>query len=112
MHDKAGLVIAHGVMNLPAIVAIGLVTCLLVVGVSESATVNNIVVAIKLTVVIAFIGIGSHYVNPHHWTPLVPAQIPAPAGAGNPDGHAPSDLPRALGCRHRQQRLPNTESAG
>ena len=76
--DHAGAVIATGVMNLPAILAIGAVTCLLIVGISESATANNIVVIIKLTVVVAFIGIGSQYVNPAHWSPLVPAQVPAP----------------------------------
>jgi APA family basic amino acid/polyamine antiporter len=79
--DAAGVVIAHGIMNLPAILAIAAVSLLLIVGVSESATVNNIVVFIKLTVVIAFIGIGSQYVNPAHWSPLIPAEIPArPAG--------------------------------
>ncbi|MDQ0463320.1 APA family basic amino acid/polyamine antiporter [Caulobacter ginsengisoli] len=79
--DAAGVVIAHGVMNLPAIVVIAAVTMLLIRGVTESATVNNIIVAIKLTVVIAFIVIGMKYVNTAHWTPLVPAQIPAePAG--------------------------------
>jgi APA family basic amino acid/polyamine antiporter len=76
--DMAGHVIATGVMNLPAVVAIAAVSGLLVVGVSESATVNNIVVFIKLTVVIAFIVIGAQYVTPAHWSPLVPAQIPAP----------------------------------
>ena len=81
--DHAGVVIATGIVNLPAIAVIAAVTCLLVVGVSESATVNNIVVAIKLTVVIAFIGIGSQYVNPAHWSPLIPAEIPAPP-AGTP----------------------------
>ncbi len=81
--DAAGAVIAHGVMNLPAILAIAAVTLLLVVGISESATVNNIVVFIKLTVVIAFIVIGSRYVNPAHWSPLGPAQVPAPP-AGTP----------------------------
>ena len=77
--DDAGKVIATGIMNLPAIVAIAAVVCLLVVGVSESATVNNIVVAIKLTVVIAFIIIGSRYVHPSNWQPLIPAEIPARA---------------------------------
>src|SRR5271168_1795355 len=57
--NAAGMVIATGVLNLPAIVIIGTVTALLVVGISESATANNIVVAIKLTVVVAFIIIGS-----------------------------------------------------
>src|SRR5215207_10035028 len=45
--DHAGNVLGTGVMNLPAIVVIGLVTLLLVRGVTESALVNNIVVAIK-----------------------------------------------------------------
>ncbi len=77
--NDAGQVIATGIMNLPAIVAIAAVTLLLVVGVSESATVNNIVVFIKLSVVIAFIVIGSRYVHPSHWSPLIPEQIPAVA---------------------------------
>jgi APA family basic amino acid/polyamine antiporter len=77
--DAAGHVVAHGLVNLPAALAIAAVTCLLIVGVSESVTVNNIVVFIKVGVVIAFIVIGSHYVHPKLWSPLVPAQIPAPA---------------------------------
>lgn len=76
--DAAGAVIAHGLVNLPALIAIAAVTGLLVLGISESTTMNNIVVAIKLAVVIAFIVIGSFFVKPELWTPLVPAQIPAP----------------------------------
>ena len=83
--DAAGHVIAHGVMNLPAIIGIAAVTTLLVVGISESATVNNIVVVIKLTVVIAFIIIGSRYVHPANWSPLVPAEIPARPPGTNMD---------------------------
>jgi APA family basic amino acid/polyamine antiporter len=75
--DASGVVIATGVMNLPAIVIIGLVTLLLIRGVTESATVNNIIVAIKLAVVIAFIVIGSRFVHPANWTPFIPAEIPA-----------------------------------
>ncbi|MET0545710.1 MAG: amino acid permease [Caulobacterales bacterium] len=76
--DAAGAVIATGVMNLPALVAIGAVTWLLVVGVSESATVNNVVVFIKLTVVIAFIAMGAFFVKPELWSPMIPPQDPAP----------------------------------
>jgi APA family basic amino acid/polyamine antiporter len=83
--DASGAVIATGVMNLPAIFVIGLVTMLLIRGVTESATVNNIIVAIKLTVVVAFIVIGSRYVHPANWAPLVPAQIPAPPPGTNMD---------------------------
>jgi APA family basic amino acid/polyamine antiporter len=89
--DAAGAVVGSGLVNLPAMLIVGLVTLLLVVGVSESARVNNIIVAIKLTVVIAFIGIGAFYVNPHLWSPLVPPQVPAP-----PPG-TPMDIPHQLG---------------
>jgi APA family basic amino acid/polyamine antiporter len=67
-----------GVVNLPALLGILAVTALLTLGVSESATVNNIVVAIKVTVVIAFIAIGAFYVKPELWSPLIPDQVPAP----------------------------------
>jgi APA family basic amino acid/polyamine antiporter len=83
--DAAGAVIATGVMNLPAIVVIGLVTLLLVRGVTESATANNIIVFIKMTVVIAFIAIGSRYVHPANWVPFVPAEIPARPPGTNVD---------------------------
>jgi len=81
--DASGAVVATGIMNLPAMVALLAVTGLLVRGVSESSTVNNIVVIIKLVVVIAFIGIGAFHVNPDLWSPLIPPQVPAPP-AGTP----------------------------
>lgn len=61
-----------GIFNLPAFVGISLVTALLVAGVSESARVNNIIVAIKLTVIVAFIGIGVFYIDPANWHPFIP----------------------------------------
>ncbi|MGA2952507.1 MAG: amino acid permease [Caulobacteraceae bacterium] len=76
--DAAGHVIGSGIVNLPAVAIIMAVTGLLVIGISESARVNNIVVAIKLTVVIAFITIGAFYVHPANLSPLVPAEIPPP----------------------------------
>src|SRR6202789_802174 len=88
--NGTGVVIAHGIMNLPAIIGIIAVTCLLVVGVSESATVNNVIVFIKLTVVGAFICIGAFYVHPALWHPLIPAQVRAP-----PPG-TPTDLPHQI----------------
>lgn len=60
--------------NLPAFVGIGGVTALLVIGVSESAKVNNIIVMIKLAVVILFIGIGVFYIDPANWHPFIPAK--------------------------------------
>jgi len=73
-----GDVVGTGVVNLPAVVGTAAVTGLLVLGVSESAFVNNIIVAIKVTVVVAFIAIGAFYVDPDLWSPFVPAAVPAP----------------------------------
>ena len=84
--DAAGTVIGHGSVNVPAVIAIIAVTTLLVVGVQESATANNIVVAIKLTVVVAFVCVGAFYVDTALWHPLVPAEIPPP----------PADTPRGF----------------
>ncbi len=67
----------QGIVNLPALIGIIAVTALLTVGITESATVNNVVVAIKVTVVIAFIVIGAAYVRPELWSPLVPPREPA-----------------------------------
>ncbi len=70
--------VIRGFVNLPAVIGIAAVTSLLTVGITESATANNIVVAIKVTVVIAFIVIGAFYVKPELWSPLIPPQTPAP----------------------------------
>jgi APA family basic amino acid/polyamine antiporter len=83
--DASGAVIAHGLINLPALIIVGLVTLLLIRGVSESATVNNIIVVIKVAIVIAFIAIGSRYVHPANWVPFVPAEIPVRPPGTNMD---------------------------
>jgi len=67
-----------GSIDLPALLGIVGVTALLARGVTESATVNNIIVAIKVIVVIAFIAIGAQFVNTANWNPLIPDQVPAP----------------------------------
>ncbi|HEV7156894.1 MAG TPA: amino acid permease [Caulobacteraceae bacterium] len=89
--DMAGHVIAIGVINIPAIVIIVAVTGLLILGVSESATANNIIVAIKLTVVIAFIVVGAFFVHPSLWKPFIPPEVPAP-----PPG-TPTDIWHQIG---------------
>jgi APA family basic amino acid/polyamine antiporter len=58
--------------NLPAVVIIALVTTLLVIGIKESATVNNVIVVIKVAVVLLFIALAAHAVNPDNWHPFIP----------------------------------------
>jgi APA family basic amino acid/polyamine antiporter len=60
------------VLNVPAMFIVALITALLVVGIRESATMNNIIVVIKITVVLLFIGFGLAYVNADNWAPFVP----------------------------------------
>lgn len=61
-----------GIMNIPAIFIIFLVTALLVTGVKESARFNNIIVFIKLTVIITFILVGVFFLNKANWHPFIP----------------------------------------
>lgn len=63
---------AGGVFNTPAFLVVLVITALLSVGVKESAWVNNLMVAIKLIVVLLFIGVGVFYVKPGNWVPFMP----------------------------------------
>jgi basic amino acid/polyamine antiporter, APA family len=63
------------VLNVPAMLVVGVITLLLVLGIKESATFNNVVVAIKLTVIVAFIAVGAAYINADNWHPFVPPEI-------------------------------------
>ena len=58
--------------NLPAVLIIAIVTTLLVVGIKESANVNNVIVVIKVAVVILFIAMAAQAVNPENWRPFIP----------------------------------------
>lgn len=63
---------AAGIINIPAILIIVLVTMLLVVGVRESANVNTTIVFVKVGVVLLFIFVGLAYINKANWTPFIP----------------------------------------
>jgi APA family basic amino acid/polyamine antiporter len=62
-----------GIVNLPAALIIAALTTMLILGTKESARLNNVMVAIKLAVILAFIVLGAAYVNPAHWHPFIPA---------------------------------------
>ena len=75
--DAAGLPVTT-LFNLPAFMICIALAGLLVIGVSESAKVNNVIVAIKMTVIIAFILIVGWFVIDNYatlkqnWQPFVP----------------------------------------
>ncbi|OAA83878.1 amino acid permease [Clostridium ljungdahlii] len=61
-----------GLINLPAVAILVVITGILVAGVKQSAATNNIIVAIKLAVVLLFIVLGVRHVHPANWHPFMP----------------------------------------
>lgn len=60
------------IINLPALVITFFITWLVFVGIRESRTSSNLMVAFKLIVIMLVIAIGFFYVNTANWTPFVP----------------------------------------
>jgi len=60
------------IFNLPAVIIIAVVTFLLVIGIRESATVNNVIVFVKVAVVLLFIFGAAHAINSANWHPFMP----------------------------------------
>jgi APA family basic amino acid/polyamine antiporter len=60
------------IFNLPAVLIIAIVTTLLVIGIKESANVNDVIVIIKVAVVLLFIGGAVWAINADNWSPFMP----------------------------------------
>ena len=65
--DYSGFSTLTGVLNIPAMIIVALVTALLVVGIQESARVNNVIVMVKVLIVVLFIVLGIGYVRTANW---------------------------------------------
>lgn len=63
----------HGIMNIPALFIIIVLTLLLIRGMQESAVVNSIIVILKVAIVIVVIVMGWQYIRPENHTPFIPA---------------------------------------
>ncbi len=61
-----------GRFNFPAASISVVMASLLIVGVSESATVNNVIVFVKVAVIVAFCVVGAFFVDPANWRPMIP----------------------------------------
>jgi len=61
-----------GIINLPAIIIVCLLSLLLMRGTEESSLVNNILVVVKVAVVLIFIALGWSFINPANHTPFIP----------------------------------------
>ncbi|MGA7236064.1 MAG: amino acid permease [Bryobacteraceae bacterium] len=73
-HSALGV---SGIMNVPAVLILLLLSAVLVKGTQESARLNTIIVCIKIAIVIVFIAVGWQYINPANHTPFtIPASEP------------------------------------
>jgi len=63
---------AHGIINVPALFILLVLTLLLIRGMRESAWVNGAIVVMKVTIVILIIVLGWHFINPANHTPYIP----------------------------------------
>lgn len=62
----------HGIINIPALMIVALLSFLLIKGIQESAVVNNIIVIAKVAIVVLIIIIGWGFINPVNHTPYIP----------------------------------------
>src|SRR3954463_7017418 len=60
------------VFNVPAVLITVAVTALLITGVSESASTNNVIVVVKVAVVLVVIGAGALFIDQANWHPFLP----------------------------------------
>lgn len=65
-------VTVHGIVNLPAVLILFLLTLILIRGIKESAVFNAIVVSVKVLIVLLFIGLGWQFIDPANHTPYIP----------------------------------------
>jgi APA family basic amino acid/polyamine antiporter len=72
-----------GVINIPAILIIVVVAGLLIFGTRESATVNAMLVLVKLAALVVFVAVAFSYFNPDNFQPFMPFGFSKTMG---PDG--------------------------
>ena len=81
-HAETGV---SGIMNVPAVFILLVLSLLLIRGISQSAWVNNLIVITKVSIVILVIALGWGFINPANHTPYIPE---------------PSQFTTALGTSH------------
>jgi APA family basic amino acid/polyamine antiporter len=68
-HNEAGV---HGIINIPAIFILLVLTLILIRGTRGSAMVNNIIVLLKVLIILIVIAIGWSHIRPENHTPYIP----------------------------------------
>lgn len=61
-----------GVLDLPSVFIVVMMSLILIRGTSTSAWINNLLVVLKIAIIVAFVAIGFKYVRPENLQPLIP----------------------------------------
>jgi len=69
---EGSIVYTGGLINLPAVFIVAALSGLCYVGITQSAIVNSVIVAIKVIVIVMFVAFAAKYVNPDNWVPFIP----------------------------------------
>lgn len=64
--------VLHGIVNLPSVFIVIIMSMILIHGTKGSARLNNVIVVLKIAIVLIFIFIGFHYINKSNLTPFIP----------------------------------------
>ncbi len=71
--DAHGRFFATGsIINFPAVALVLMLTVVLILGIRESAKLNNVIVLIKVSVILLFIGFGISHIDVSNWVPFIP----------------------------------------
>ncbi|WP_443945918.1 amino acid permease [Pedobacter sp. AW1-32] len=61
-----------GIINLPAVIIVSLLSLILAKGTKESSGLNTILVIVKISVILLFIALGWSFINPSNYNPFIP----------------------------------------
>ncbi len=68
----AGLNLTGAIINAPAVFVVALMSTILVIGIKESATVNNFIVTLKVAIILLIFFVGLAHFHPANLKPFVP----------------------------------------
>jgi APA family basic amino acid/polyamine antiporter len=68
----AGLNLTGAIINAPAVCIVALMSTVLVIGIRESARVNNLIVILKVAIVLLVVFVGLGHINADNWKPFIP----------------------------------------
>ena len=77
----------HGIINMPALLVLFLITLILIKGIQESALVNAVIVIIKVAIVLLFIALGWQYINGTNHVPYITQAFDYPPDANGAIKH-------------------------